>query len=144
MTCPDHPVVVCKEDPEAADGSIAVYFSLTRLENAEASVADVVKKLAKRGRTQLMMNAHEVERDRLLPQFPAYLDQGGDNDAPPIDDDLFARRCESLYVDPNDPRTRARYHHATIESVETTETTETTVTGRAYPRDLVRETLPTA
>ena len=141
VTCPDHPVVVCKEDPEAADGSIAVYFSLTRLENADASIADVVKKLTKRGRTQLMMNAHEVDRDRLLPQFPAYVDDGA-NDAPPNDDDLFARRCESLFLDPDDPEIRAKYHNADSRVAATASaTTTTTRRSRAYPRDLVRETM---
>ena len=143
VTCPDHPVVVCKEDPEAADGSIAVYFSLTRLENADASIADVVKKLAKRGRTQLMMNAHQVDRDRLLPQFPAYIDEGT-SDAPSNDDGLFTRRCESLFLDPDDPETRAKYHHADSRVTTTASATTTTTTSRAYPRDLVRETMSTS
>lgn len=90
-----------------------------------------------------MMNAHQVDRDRLLPQFPAYIDEGT-SDAPSNDDGLFTRRCESLFLDPDDPETRAKYHHADSRVTTTASATTTTTTSRAYPRDLVRETMSTS
>jgi hypothetical protein len=131
VKAPDHPVVVWKEDPEADDRSIVLYFSLERLRNADASVASVVKKLAKNGVTQLMMNPYQFEGNKILPQFPAFVEDGEKTD-PLVDDRTFAERCARVFLDPEDRTVVETYHHTRRPDPLATN-------PRSYPRDFIFE-----
>ena len=102
---PDHPTIVWKEDMDGdTNGEISIFFSMTRIANADVTVVDVIKKMTKHA-TQLMMVPHA---EPLLPQFPAYHETGtatGDL----LDDMFFKKRCLELHLNPNDEATK-KFH----------------------------------
>ena len=96
----DHPVLVVKEDP--TDQSITVFVSLKRLESRDMTIDTIIKQMAKRsGGTQLMMLPYTNGGGEVLPQLPAFCNNGF-ADGEIMDDAGFAKRCEKLFMDPAD------------------------------------------
>jgi len=100
VMAPDHPVLVVKEDP--TDQSITVFVSLKRLESRDMTIDTIIKQMAKRtGGTQLMMLPYTNGGGEVLPQLPAFCNNGF-ADGEIMDDAAFAKRCEKLFMVPAD------------------------------------------
>jgi len=103
---PDHPVLVVKQH---GDQFIKVFVSLQRLETRDMTIHTIIRQLAKRSEgTQLMMLPYTTASGKKLPQLPAFCDRG-EADGEIMDDAVFAKRCELLFLDPAESRA---YHPA--------------------------------
>jgi hypothetical protein len=102
---PEYPVI-CFEEEQASDdggagvgGDVLIYVSLTRLATLDVTLADIIKKLAKPGGTQLTMIPHRVpETIAILPQFPIAFDDGlATIDDESLDNRHFKERCAKIF-----------------------------------------------
>jgi hypothetical protein len=102
---PEHPVICFEEEQASEDqgggvgGDVLIYISLTRLATLEVTLADIIKKLAKPGATQLTMIPHRVPGSiAILPQFPTAFDDGlaAVNDES-LDTMHFKERCAKIF-----------------------------------------------
>jgi len=108
---PDHPVLVVKVD-EGIDRRMTVFVSLKRLATRDMTIDTIIRQMAKRsGGTQLMMLPYTAASGKVLPQFPAFCDHGF-ADGEIMDDAVFAKRCELLFLDPAE----SRAYHPAFES----------------------------
>ena len=106
---PDHPVLVVKQDD---DQLITVFVSLKRLDTRDMTIDTIIRQMAKRsGGTQLMMLPYTTASGKVLPQLPAFCDRGF-ADGKIMDDAVFAKRCELLFLDPAE----SRAYHPAFES----------------------------
>ena len=78
-----------------------------------------------------MMNPYQFEGNKILPQFPAFVEDGEKTD-PLVDDRTFAERCARVFLDPEDRTVVETYHHTRRPDPLATN-------PRSYPRDFIFE-----
>jgi hypothetical protein len=126
---PELPVIVFEEETgEAGDynmsGELAIYVSLKRLQTIDISVADIIKKFSPPG-TQLTLIPHRMQNSSaILPQFPLAFDDGEGGRI--HDEEHFRKRCEEIFVAPDDSYHPTKAHPAT--------------TNQLFPKTLIETT----